>query len=60
MLLQLMSKELTAEQRHERTLMIKQCEAELRLEEAKLMMLKKVKASQMLANQKVRVFGIRI
>lgn len=36
----LMSKELTAEQRHERTLMIKQCEAELRLEEAKLMMLK--------------------
>ncbi|KAK5976381.1 Transcriptional repressor p66-alpha [Trichostrongylus colubriformis] len=49
----LMSKELTPEQRHERTLMIKQCEAELRLEEAKLMMLKKVKASQMLANQKV-------
>ncbi|KAK6059916.1 hypothetical protein COOONC_02430 [Cooperia oncophora] len=49
----LISKELTPEQRHERTLMIKQCEAELRLEEAKLMMLKKVKASQMLANQKL-------
>ncbi|VDO99077.1 unnamed protein product [Heligmosomoides polygyrus] len=41
------------DKRHERTLMIKQCEAELRLEEAKLMMLKKVKASQMLANQKL-------
>ncbi|VDO28814.1 unnamed protein product [Haemonchus placei] len=49
----LVSKELTSEQRHERALMIKQCEAELRLEEAKLMMLKKVKASQMLANQKL-------
>ncbi|KAE9419279.1 hypothetical protein Angca_009540 [Angiostrongylus cantonensis] len=49
----LMSKELTPEQRHERTRMIKQCEAELRLEEAKLTMLKKVKASQMLANQKL-------
>ncbi|WKX90056.1 hypothetical protein Q1695_009135 [Nippostrongylus brasiliensis] len=49
----LMSKELTPEQKHERTLMIKQCEAELRLEEAKLMMLKKVKASQMLASQKI-------
>ncbi|VDM58764.1 unnamed protein product [Angiostrongylus costaricensis] len=49
----LMSKELTLEQRNERTRMIKQCEAELRLEEAKLTMLKKVKASQMLANQKL-------
>ncbi|KJH48601.1 hypothetical protein DICVIV_05288 [Dictyocaulus viviparus] len=49
----LMSKELTPEQRHERTRMIKQCEAELRLEEAKLTMLKKIKASQMLANQKL-------
>ncbi|KAJ1353855.1 hypothetical protein KIN20_010617 [Parelaphostrongylus tenuis] len=49
----LVSKELTPEQRHERTRMIKQCEAELRLEEAKLTMLKKVKASQMLANQKL-------
>ncbi|CAJ0593494.1 unnamed protein product [Cylicocyclus nassatus] len=49
----LVSKELTPEQRHERTLMIKQCEAELRLEEAKLTMLKKIKASQMLATQKL-------
>ncbi|KAK6727461.1 hypothetical protein RB195_005260 [Necator americanus] len=49
----LVSKELTSEQRHERTLMIKQCEAELRLEEAKLTMLKKIKASQMLATQKL-------
>lgn len=49
----LMSKELTLEQRLERARMIKQCEAELRLEEAKLTMLKKVKASQMLANQKL-------
>uniref|UniRef100_A0A1I7XHT4 P66_CC domain-containing protein n=1 Tax=Heterorhabditis bacteriophora TaxID=37862 RepID=A0A1I7XHT4_HETBA len=48
----LMSKELSEEQKRERNMMIKKCEAELRLEEAKLTMLKKIKASQMLATQK--------
>ncbi|CAD6184867.1 unnamed protein product [Caenorhabditis auriculariae] len=47
-----LSKELSEEQKNERLIMIKQCEAALRQEEAQLTMLKKVKSSQTLAAQK--------
>ncbi|KAF8369207.1 dcp-66 [Pristionchus pacificus] len=42
----LLARELTTEQKEERTRMIKQAEADLRNEEAKLTMLKKMRASQ--------------
>lgn len=52
--LRLVEKELTAEQRLERERMIRQLQAELRQEEAKLMMLKKLQLSQTVSNNTTR------